>query len=713
MSRKTFKRITAVGLALLAAAQLSGCGGGDGGEGAPTTPPPSGNNPNPPPPPPPAPPVGSALGVFLDSPVQGLRYTTSPSNVTGVTNANGEFTYNPGDTVTFALGDLVLGSVPAQAEVTPLAVAQALVAATPGGDVETITVNLLAFLQSLDADGNPDNGITLNTAVAEEMASNAIDFTADATAFTTSLTGLVANVAANTGADLTVVSREDATEHFVGQIPALVAGTYVFASAEGVAVTQNTRTLTLFENGTYVYGGHDDDPNCNGDGGDEDADGNGVEMGAYAFNPLTHELTFEAAFETNGSCGPGGTVGAEAAPLTLEIEGEVLHIQAEDGATDLVAVQSVANGLGGSWAIPAGLLNNRPFVISFFPSAADASVGRYFVADASLAAPKLDTDESSGIEAGCYALGENGALSIDLNAGTCPGAIDTNDTAGLSHGQGALVAEVDAHGRLRINEGAIGDDGTTDFVRLPLQPSVIGDRVGTWYVENPGVEPQDDPNILVASFFANGRYLLGGVHDDESCDDSSNPYQDDLGNGAEFGTLESPQNALHGVVIAAATTDTNGSCGLTDENHPAQRFMFVRSPVEDTLLLFAYDDGMGAVLKRVPSVEGEITGAWLLDGTAEDHPHLGIFLPGGTLFEVSTAAEDEAGLWRSRFEVNVAGTELTLFGGGQDCFDSMGFPSCELTEAEGEEVLDLTLTDATLELVDVEQEVYSYTKITP
>ena len=128
MSRKTFKRITAVGLALLAAAQLSGCGGGDGGEGAPTTPPPSGNNPNPPPPPPPAPPVGSALGVFLDSPVQGLRYTTSPSNVTGVTNANGEFTYNPGDTVTFALGDLVLGSVPAQAEVTPLAVAQALVA---------------------------------------------------------------------------------------------------------------------------------------------------------------------------------------------------------------------------------------------------------------------------------------------------------------------------------------------------------------------------------------------------------------------------------------------------------------------------------------------------------------------------------------------------------------------------------------------------------
>jgi len=186
-----------------------------------------------------------------------------------------------------------------------------------------------------------------------------------------------------------------------------------------------------------------------------------------------------------------------------------------------------------------------------------------------------------------------------------------------------------------------------------------------------------------------------------------------LGNGAEFGTLESPQNALHGVVIAAATTDTNGSCGLTDENHPAQRFMFVRSPVEDTLLLFAYDDGMGAVLKRVPSVEGEITGAWLLDGTAEDHPHLGVFLPGGTLFEVSTAAEDEAGLWRSRFEVNVAGTELTLFGGGEDCFDSMGFPSCELTEAEGEEVLDLMLTDATLELVDVEQEVYSYTKITP
>ena len=70
------------------------------------------------------------------------------------------------------------------------------------------------------------------------MASNSISFTADPTAFTTALTSLVSTVESATGADLTVVSREEATDHFVAQVPELVAGTYVWASEDGVAVTQ-------------------------------------------------------------------------------------------------------------------------------------------------------------------------------------------------------------------------------------------------------------------------------------------------------------------------------------------------------------------------------------------------------------------------------------------------------------------------------------------
>lgn len=42
-------------------------------------------------------------GVFLDSPVQGLGYSTTPSGLSGITNADGQFSYNQGDTVAFNL----------------------------------------------------------------------------------------------------------------------------------------------------------------------------------------------------------------------------------------------------------------------------------------------------------------------------------------------------------------------------------------------------------------------------------------------------------------------------------------------------------------------------------------------------------------------------------------------------------------------------------
>lgn len=58
---------------------------------------------------------GSSLnplsGALSDSFVKGITYTASPSGLTGSTGANGEFRYLAGDTVTFKLGALTLGSV--------------------------------------------------------------------------------------------------------------------------------------------------------------------------------------------------------------------------------------------------------------------------------------------------------------------------------------------------------------------------------------------------------------------------------------------------------------------------------------------------------------------------------------------------------------------------------------------------------------------------
>lgn len=70
------------------------------------------------------PPAATPLtGIFLDSPVQGLGYSTTPSGLSGITDANGQFTYNPNNTVTFSLYGRTIGTpVPAAPVVTVLSV---------------------------------------------------------------------------------------------------------------------------------------------------------------------------------------------------------------------------------------------------------------------------------------------------------------------------------------------------------------------------------------------------------------------------------------------------------------------------------------------------------------------------------------------------------------------------------------------------------------
>ncbi len=103
-------------------------------------------------------------GIFVDAPVQGLSYTTS-SGLHGTTNAEGAFTYAMGDYVTFALGNLKFPAVSPAAMVSPLDFFSASAPSHPGATA------IARLLQSVDSDGNPDNGITVNLA---KLASNAV-----------------------------------------------------------------------------------------------------------------------------------------------------------------------------------------------------------------------------------------------------------------------------------------------------------------------------------------------------------------------------------------------------------------------------------------------------------------------------------------------------------------------------------------------------------
>ena len=97
---------------------------------------------------------GAETGVFLDGPVGGIAYKT-PSQA-GITKADGVFLYKEGETVTFSIGALALGSAVGKKVITPLDI-------VPGAKdaADQRVVNICVVLQTLDVDGNPDNGIMI------------------------------------------------------------------------------------------------------------------------------------------------------------------------------------------------------------------------------------------------------------------------------------------------------------------------------------------------------------------------------------------------------------------------------------------------------------------------------------------------------------------------------------------------------------------------
>jgi len=130
---------------------LSACGGGGGGG---TT----------------TPPATPSTGVFTDSPVAGLHYETPTHS--GTTNALGEYDYLPGESVTFSIGGIVLGSTLAGPVVSPLTLVAGATDAT-----DPVVTNIVRLLLTLDDDGNPDNGISIAAATATAAAGLSVDFT--------------------------------------------------------------------------------------------------------------------------------------------------------------------------------------------------------------------------------------------------------------------------------------------------------------------------------------------------------------------------------------------------------------------------------------------------------------------------------------------------------------------------------------------------------
>lgn len=160
--------------------------------------------------------ISRQTGTFIDSAVSGLNYSRANTG-SGVTNERGEFSYAAGETVSFAIGNLELGQATGAEMLTPLSIVDGAASA----EDQRVT-NMLVLLQSLDADGDLNNGIEITEAIREEISTSAANLnldqsTADFTANLEPVLSRLETAGVFTDTDpraRSAVVAENALEHF-------------------------------------------------------------------------------------------------------------------------------------------------------------------------------------------------------------------------------------------------------------------------------------------------------------------------------------------------------------------------------------------------------------------------------------------------------------------------------------------------------------------
>lgn len=223
-------KITNLAIPFALSILVTACGGGSSGSDSDTTIADSTVAATPPAAATPVPPVDAAplIGRFIDSAVEGLEYQTATQS--GFTDANGNFTYAAGETVTFSIGDIELPPVAGAEVVTPLTVFST-------DEITDLPVmNLARLLQTLDVDANPDNGIELSTDSAASATGLSVDF--NSPQFDTQVGNLVANSGSSS---VNLVGGQEALEHL--QETLLSEGLAVLPP-DNPSVVTNTGTAT-------------------------------------------------------------------------------------------------------------------------------------------------------------------------------------------------------------------------------------------------------------------------------------------------------------------------------------------------------------------------------------------------------------------------------------------------------------------------------------
>jgi len=180
------------------------------------------------------------VGVLVDSPVEGADFETLSQS--GITTVDGEFKYYPGEAVTFSVGGIELGTVAAAPLITPVELTGS---PDPGtAAMPNAATRVMRFLQSVDADGNYQNGITISDETRRLAVGLTLDF---ATASDADVDNVIGMLTSNP-----VVDSTTALDNFYETYKAL-GGTNTFSwPFPGYPVFPGSGTVDLLTNGGFA-----------------------------------------------------------------------------------------------------------------------------------------------------------------------------------------------------------------------------------------------------------------------------------------------------------------------------------------------------------------------------------------------------------------------------------------------------------------------------
>jgi len=192
---------------------------------------------------------GPQAGIFIDEPVEGLGYSTGTRS--GETGADGTFLYDmEGDLITFTIGDILIGNGFAMPIMTPVDLVSDEDPSAVDETHEWVT-NIARFLQTLDDDGDPSNGILITQAVRDAAIDMSVVFDQTIEDFENdqNVLAVVSELTAVTSAGMrSLVSVEDAQSQLHDTLVAGFAACYSGTFSGTAVATPVSGTFTVTAN---------------------------------------------------------------------------------------------------------------------------------------------------------------------------------------------------------------------------------------------------------------------------------------------------------------------------------------------------------------------------------------------------------------------------------------------------------------------------------